>query len=89
MSMRWSAKTAQTFTLAVMDLRRTLTNMTGASKRRLDQTLDVNSENIDEIVDNLRHVTENLKQFTATIKTRPSTLIRATNPPEHETGERP
>jgi phospholipid/cholesterol/gamma-HCH transport system substrate-binding protein len=74
--------------MAVMDLRRTLTNMTGASGR-LDQTLDVNSENIDEIVDNLRHVTENLKQFTATIKTRPSTLIRATNPPEHEAGERP
>ena len=73
---------------AVVELRRTLTNMTEATAR-LDQTLDVNSENIDELLDNLRHVTENLKQFTATIKTRPYTLIRATNPPEHNAGEQP
>jgi hypothetical protein len=56
---------------------------------RLDQTLDVNSENIDQILDNLRHVTENLKEFTETIKTRPYTLIRATNPREHKPGEQP
>ena len=73
---------------AVVELRRTLTNMTDATAR-LDQTLDVNSENIDELLDNLRHVTENLKQFTATIKTRPYTLIRATNPPEHNAGDQP
>jgi len=71
---------------AVIELRRTLTNMTDATAR-LDQTLDVNSENIDELVDNVRHVTENLKEFTATIKTRPYTLIRATNPREHKPGE--
>ena len=71
---------------AVVDLRRTLTNMTDATAR-LDQTLDVNSENIDELLDNMRHVTENLKEFTATIKTRPYTLIRASNPREHKTGE--
>jgi phospholipid/cholesterol/gamma-HCH transport system substrate-binding protein len=70
---------------AVVELRRTLTNMTDASAR-LDQTLDVNSENIDEVLDNMRHVTENLKEFTATIKTRPYTLIRASNPPEHRPG---
>jgi phospholipid/cholesterol/gamma-HCH transport system substrate-binding protein len=70
---------------AVVELRRTLTNMTDASAR-LDQTLDVNSENIDELLDNMRHVTENLKEFTATIKTRPYTLIRASNPPEHKPG---
>jgi methyl-accepting chemotaxis protein len=64
----------------------TLTNMTDATAR-LDQTLDVNSENIDELLDNLRHVNENLKEFTATIKTRPYTLIRATNPREHKPGE--
>src|SRR5207237_8571763 len=63
---------------AVVELRRTLTNMTDASARS-DQTLDVNSGNIDELLDNLRHVTENLKEFTATIKTRPYTLIRASN----------
>jgi ABC-type transporter Mla subunit MlaD len=70
---------------AVVDLRRTLTNMTDATAR-LDQTLDVNSGNIDELLDNMRHVTENLKEFTATIKTRPYTLIRASNPPEHNPG---
>lgn len=72
---------------AVLELRRTLTNMTDASAR-IDQTLDVNSENIDELLDNIRHVTENLKEFTATIKTRPYTLIRASNPREHNPGER-
>jgi phospholipid/cholesterol/gamma-HCH transport system substrate-binding protein len=71
---------------AVVELRRTLTNMTDASAR-LDQTLDANSENIDEVLDNMRHVTENLKEFTATIKTRPYTLIRASNPREHKPGE--
>jgi phospholipid/cholesterol/gamma-HCH transport system substrate-binding protein len=73
---------------AVVELRRTLTNMTDATAR-LDQTLDVNSENIDELLDNMRHVTENLKEFTSTIKTRPYTLIRASNPREHVTGEKP
>jgi len=71
---------------AVIELRRTLNNMTDASSR-LDQTLEVNSENIDELLDNMRHVTENLKEFTATIKTRPYTLIRASSPREHKTGE--
>jgi phospholipid/cholesterol/gamma-HCH transport system substrate-binding protein len=71
---------------AVVELRRTLTNMTDATAR-LDQTLNVNSENIDELLDNMRHITENLKEFTATIKTRPYTLIRASNPKEHKTGE--
>lgn len=71
---------------AVIELRRTLTTMTDASAR-IDQTLDVNSENIDELLDNVRQVTENLKEFTATIKTRPYTLIRASNPREHKPGE--
>ena len=71
---------------AVVDLRRslaTLTDLTG----RLDQTFDVNSDNIDELLENLRHVSQNLKEFTNTIKTRPYTLIRATNPREHKPGE--
>jgi phospholipid/cholesterol/gamma-HCH transport system substrate-binding protein len=71
---------------AVIELRRTLTTMTSLTAR-LDQTLDVNSENIDELLDNMRQVTENLREFTATIKTRPYTLIRATNPREHRPGE--
>ena len=44
-------------------------------------------QTLDELLDNMRHVTENLKEFTATIKTRPHTLIRASNPREHKTGE--
>jgi phospholipid/cholesterol/gamma-HCH transport system substrate-binding protein len=72
---------------AVAELRRTLTNMTDLTSR-LNQTLDVNSENIDELLDNFRHVSENLKEFTATIKARPYTLIRASNPREHKPGER-
>ena len=73
---------------AVIELRRTLTNATDLTTR-IDQTLDVNSENIDELLDNMRHVTENLKEFTATIKSRPYTLIRASNPREHKPGDKP
>ena len=71
---------------AVIELRRTLNNMTDLTGR-LDQTLDVNSENIDVVLDNMRQVTENLREFTRTIKTRPYTLIRASNPREHKPGE--
>ena len=71
---------------AVVDLRKslaTLTDITG----RLDQTIDVNTQNIDEILDNFRRVSQNLKEFTNTIKKRPYTLIRASNPREHRPGE--
>ncbi len=72
---------------AVVELRRSLTNMTDLTAH-LNQTLDVNSENIDELLDNFRHVSENLKEFTATIKARPYTLIRSSTPREHKPGER-
>jgi len=49
--------------------------------------MEVNSENIDQLLDNMLHVTENLKEFTATIKARPYSLIRSAAPPEHKTGE--
>jgi len=71
---------------AVKDLRASLSTVNDLTQR-LDQTLDVNSDNIDELLENLRHVTQNLKEFTNTIKTRPYTLIRANNPKEHKTGE--
>jgi phospholipid/cholesterol/gamma-HCH transport system substrate-binding protein len=71
---------------AIVDLRGTLKSLTDLTGQ-LNQTLDVNSENIDQLLDNLLHVTENLKEFTETIKTRPYSLIRATNPREHKTGE--
>ena len=71
---------------AVIELRKSLTTITDLTGR-LDQTLDVNSENIDELLENLRHVSQNLKEFTNTIKTRPYTLIRSNNPREHKPGE--
>jgi phospholipid/cholesterol/gamma-HCH transport system substrate-binding protein len=71
---------------AIADLRGTLKSVTELTGQ-LNQTVDVNSENIDQLLDNLLHVTENLKEFTETIKMRPYSLIRATNPPEHKTGE--
>jgi phospholipid/cholesterol/gamma-HCH transport system substrate-binding protein len=71
---------------AIAELRRSLATLTGVIGR-LDQTLDVNAENIDELLDNLRQATENLNEFTDTIKNRPSSLIRSTNPPEHKPGE--
>src|ERR1700686_2660526 len=71
---------------AVAELRGTLKSLTDLTGQ-LGQTLDVNSENIDQLLDNLLHVTENLKEFTETIKMRPYSLIRAVNPPEHKTGE--
>ena len=72
---------------AVLELRRSLTNVTDLTGR-IDQTLDVNSENIDEMLENFRHVSENLKQFTETIKTKPYTLLRTSSPREHKTGDR-
>ena len=72
---------------AVKDLRASLATVNDLTGR-LDQTLDVNSDNIDELLENLRHVSQNLKEFTNTIKTRPYTLIRANNPREHKPGER-
>jgi phospholipid/cholesterol/gamma-HCH transport system substrate-binding protein len=71
---------------AVTELRATLKSLNDLTGQ-INQTLDVNSENIDQLLDNLLHVTENLKEFTETIKLRPYSLIRATNPPEHKTGE--
>ncbi len=71
---------------AVLQLRKSLNNVTSLTGR-LDNTLDVNSENIDELLENLRHVSQNLKEFTDTIKTKPYTLIRSSSPKEHKTGE--
>ena len=72
---------------AILELRRSLANVIDLTGR-LDQTLDVNSENIDELLENFRHVSENLKEFTDTIKRRPYTLIRSSSPADHKPGER-
>lgn len=60
-------------------------NITG----QLNNTLNTNTENLDEILDNLRHITENMNEFTETIKTRPYTLIRASGLPAREPGQAP
>jgi len=73
---------------AVLELRQTLKNATELTGH-LDQTLDVNSDNIDELLDNLRQISENLREFSATIKARPYSLIRSVNPREHKPGEQP
>ena len=70
---------------SILELRKSLSNVTDVTGR-IGQTLDVNTENIDEILDNFRHVSENLKEFTNTIKKRPYTLIRASNPPDRKPG---
>jgi len=70
---------------AVVELRKSLTTLTDITGQ-VDQTLDVNTENIDELLENFRRVSQNLKEFTNTIKNRPYTLIRATNPREHQPG---
>jgi phospholipid/cholesterol/gamma-HCH transport system substrate-binding protein len=71
---------------AVLELRRSLATVTGLTGK-LDQTVDVNSENVDEAVHNLRDVTENLKELTDMIKARPYLLIRSNSQPEHKPGD--
>jgi phospholipid/cholesterol/gamma-HCH transport system substrate-binding protein len=71
--------------VSLVELRKSLTRLTDITGR-VDQTLDVNTENIDELLDNFRRVSQNLKEFTDTIKKRPYTLIRASNPREHVPG---
>ena len=71
---------------AVLELRQTLGTVTSLTGR-LDQTVDVNSENIDEVLDNFRDVSENLKELTDTIKARPYLLIRSSPQPEHKPGD--
>jgi ABC-type transporter Mla subunit MlaD len=73
---------------SIKKLRESL-NMVSDVTRRIDQTLDVNSEVIDELLMNMRDVSENLKEFTDIIKTRPSELIRSTSPRQHKPGEHP
>lgn len=71
---------------AVLELRQSLSTVTSLTAR-LNQTVDVNSDNIDEALDNLRDVTENLKELTDAIKARPYLLIRSSRQPEHKPGD--
>lgn len=71
---------------AVIELRNTLGTLNQVATR-MNETLEVNSGNIDEMLDNLRESTENLNEFTDTIKSRPSALIRSSNPKERKPGD--
>jgi phospholipid/cholesterol/gamma-HCH transport system substrate-binding protein len=73
---------------SIKKLRESLNNVSSIT-RRVDQTLEINSETIDELLMNMRDVSENLKEFTDIIKTRPSELIRSTSPHQHKPGEHP
>jgi len=72
---------------SVVKLHQSLNNLSDLS-RRLDQMLDVNTENIDEILENLRHITENMREFSDIIKTHPSSLIHSGSPRQHIPGAR-
>jgi len=73
---------------SIKKLRESL-NTVSSITRRIDQTLDVNTETIDELLMNLRDVSENLREFTDIIKSHPSELIRSTSPRPHIPGEKP
>jgi len=71
---------------SVLELRKSLAGMTQLTTQ-LNQTLDVNSDNIDALLENLRQITDNMKEFTEKIKSRPYLLIRSSAPKEHKPGE--
>jgi phospholipid/cholesterol/gamma-HCH transport system substrate-binding protein len=71
---------------AILQLRQSLANVITLTGQ-LNQTADVNSQNIDELLENFRDVSENLKEITDTIKARPYLLIRSSPPPEHKPGD--
>jgi phospholipid/cholesterol/gamma-HCH transport system substrate-binding protein len=73
---------------SIQDLRKSLASVASLSDQ-LDRTLAANSENLDEILLNLRQISENMRTFTEEIKTRPYTLIRASEPKAHEPGQAP
>jgi len=73
---------------SLVKLHETLTS-TASLTDQLDRTLNVNSPNLDEILENMRQISENLKEFTETIKTRPYTLIRSSEPKPRQPGEAP
>jgi phospholipid/cholesterol/gamma-HCH transport system substrate-binding protein len=73
---------------SLLKLHETL-NSTASLTDQIDRTLNVNSPNLDEILENMRQISENLKEFTETIKTRPYTLIRSSEPKPRQPGEAP
>jgi phospholipid/cholesterol/gamma-HCH transport system substrate-binding protein len=73
---------------ALINLRQTLVSANSLMDQ-LDRTINSNSENLDDIIENVRQITDNLNQFTETIKTRPYSLIRTSEPKQHQPGHPP
>jgi len=71
---------------AVINLRRSLTNVTSITNH-LDQTLEVNSDNIDQLLENLREVSDNMREFSETLKSRPDSLIHTSSPRDRKPGD--
>jgi phospholipid/cholesterol/gamma-HCH transport system substrate-binding protein len=70
---------------SVKELRQTLLNAS-AMMDQLNQTLDYNSDNIDEILANVRVATQQLKDLTGKLERRPYTMIRADRSKERKPG---
>lgn len=70
---------------SVKELRKTLLAASSVMNQ-LNQTLNYNSDNIDEILANVRTATEELKELTEKLEQRPYTLIRADRSRERKPG---
>ncbi len=71
---------------AILELRRSLATMNSVADR-LDHTLEVNSDNINETLENIRQATENLNQLSDSLRNRPSQLIRSSSPRDRKPGD--
>jgi len=54
---------------------------------KLNRTIDVNADNIDETLENLRQITNNLNELTDELKTRPSSLLNSSSPRDRKPGD--
>jgi phospholipid/cholesterol/gamma-HCH transport system substrate-binding protein len=73
---------------SVTGLRDTLAKST-VLLNAVNQTLNQNSDNIDELLDNMRMTTENLRALTDTLKQYPASLIRGMKVADRKPGETP
>jgi ABC-type transporter Mla subunit MlaD len=71
---------------SVTGLRDTVAQST-ALLSELNQTLDQNSDNIDDLLNNIRMSTENLRTLTETLMHSPASLIRGIKAPDRKPGE--
>jgi ABC-type transporter Mla subunit MlaD len=71
----------------VVELKGTLLTAS-ALMEQLKNTTDLNTDNIDQIVENIRVTTQNMRQLTDLLKANPSALIRGNNVKDRKPGER-